>query len=104
MSNQSLRRDENNQLGVYLGSNPTPQFQVVETSDMQAAISTSEVKTAFLALAFGSLGSTSGSVIGETRTISGGTDDGMRIVWAVPASGGGATWCYWIWPQEAYAA
>jgi hypothetical protein len=88
-----------------LSGNP---LDIIGAADMQAAIADSEADAAivygFASLAYGSLGSTSGSVIGETRTISGGTDDGTRIVWAVPSSGGGATWCYWIWPQEAYAA
>ena len=82
-------------------------LNIVTDADMQSAIADSEADAAivygFASLAYGSLGSTSGSVIGETRTISGGTDDGTRIVWAVPASGGGATWCYWIWPQDAYS-
>lgn len=57
---------------------------------------------AWTPIKFTDIATTQGQAIGEQRQISGGPDDGARIVWSIPADSTNPTWCWWLWPQSAY--
>ena len=49
-----------------------------------------------------SLATTTG-IIGNVYVLTDGESAGAKLAWAVPAGETEETWCWWLWPQAAYA-
>jgi hypothetical protein len=75
------------------GSRQTPTQML--TSAQAAAVAFAPITAAQVLTDFG-------AAIGESRQISDGVDVGARLIWAIPAGGSVAAWCWWLWPQSQY--